>query len=339
MEITRVDPFDDAALASWHAAMEAGAGYGRVDPPIWTVPELAVEYRRDAADKDWEHEIYAAVDGDATVGTLAIEYPLKDNLTLGEVEINVRPEHRRRGVGAALYAHAARRLRELGRTTVGAAVQQPVDAEQVPGTAFAESLGFTRRNVEMRRRLGLPVDGALLDELAAPAAEAASGYVVRTWRGRCPDEFAEQYAHLRAMISVEAPLGEIEYEMEKWDVERLRAEEDVATAQDRIVLTAVAVAPDASLAGHTQLAVPGHEKVRVFQGDTLVLDAHRGHKLGMALKIANLRVLQEEFPDRTHVDTWNAKQNGPMNAVNNALGFYSLESFEEWQRRLEPADV
>ena len=57
------------------------------------------------------------------------------------------------------------------------------------------------------------------------------------------------------------------------------------------------------------------------QDDTLVLKEHRGHRLGMLLKVANLEFLQRERPGHPAVTTFNAAENEHMLAVNDALGF------------------
>jgi hypothetical protein len=56
------------------------------------------------------------------------------------------------------------------------------------------------------------------------------------------------------------------------------------------------------------------------QEDTSVLAPHRGHRLGLRLKLAMLDWLRVERPDVTHVDTWNVPGNAPMIAINDALG-------------------
>ena len=56
------------------------------------------------------------------------------------------------------------------------------------------------------------------------------------------------------------------------------------------------------------------------QEDTSVLRAHRGHRLGLRMKLAMLDWLREERPDVDAVDTWNAPDNAPMIAINEALG-------------------
>ncbi|ADD44737.1 GNAT family N-acetyltransferase [Stackebrandtia nassauensis] len=331
MEIKRVDPFDTEAVAAWHAAWAAGAGAGREDPPIWTVPEITATLRDDNPDRSLIWNAFAAVEDGVVVGAADMQYPTKDNPTLVEMEIDVPPEHRGRGVGSALFEHLAAQAAELGRTNIMTSVNQPIGAPEVPGVAFATRHGFTRRNVELRRVLDLPVPASILDELAAEAEPHLGGYRVETWVGPCPDRYAEQYAHLKSLLMSQAPIGDMDYEPEVWNVERLRADEALTAKQDRTLLTAIAVAPDGSLAGHTQLAVPTHDP-RTYQWDTLVLPKHRGHRLGLALKVANLRVLCENFPDRKTNLTWNAEQNGPMNAVNEKLGFRAVERLEEWQR-------
>ncbi|HEX6444852.1 MAG TPA: GNAT family N-acetyltransferase [Streptosporangiales bacterium] len=333
MQVIPVDAHDDATFARWYAVHAAGASAGRVDPPIWTRAESQVRYRESGPDAAQLREAYAAVDGAGTVlGAGHLEAPLRDNPRYALLGVDVPPGHRGRGVGAAVYARLAERAVELGRTVLGAELHQPFDAPEVPGVRFAKRLGFTRRNVEMRRVLSLPVPRARLDELAAHAAERTGGYTLRQWRGPCPDELAEPYAYLKSLLMTDAPMGDLQYEPEVWDVARLRAHERQAADQGRTVLTAVAIAPGGRLAGHTQIGVPGHEPGVAYQWDTLVLTGHRGHRLGLALKVANLRTLLDEFPDRHRLTTYNAVQNGPMVAVNDALGFRPVEYLEEWQR-------
>jgi RimJ/RimL family protein N-acetyltransferase len=77
-----------------------------------------------------------------------------------------------------------------------------------------------------------------------------------------------------------------------------------------------------------------HEPSRAYQWGTLVRPAHRGHRLGMAVKVANLRQLQEAVPGVDHVITWNAESNARMVAVNDRLGFVPTERMGEFQKRL-----
>jgi len=70
------------------------------------------------------------------------------------------------------------------------------------------------------------------------------------------------------------------------------------------------------------------------QHDTIVDPAHRGHRLGFAVKAAGLRRLLAEHPSVRHVQTYNALENGPMLAVNRAMGFEPVSMFAICQRKL-----
>ncbi len=59
--------------------------------------------------------------------------------------------------------------------------------------------------------------------------------------------------------------------------------------------------------------------------------AHRGHRLGLLLKVANLRFLQQHEPAVTKVYTWNADSNAPMLQVNVAMGFRPVRQWGEWE--------
>ncbi|MEV0645313.1 GNAT family N-acetyltransferase [Phytomonospora sp. NPDC050363] len=330
MKISRIDLFDDAVFNAWHAAASEGVGAGRHDPPLYSAAQSAVAYR--ATDGPYDYELYGAVVDGEIVGTVRVELPKHDNRTLADIEVAVVPAHRRRGIGSALFEHVAERVAELGRTSILGVVNQPIGADEVPGYAFASKFGLTRRNVEMRRILPLPLPEGLLDRLEAKAAAKVGGYRLHAWSGACPEEYAEQYANLKSLLMSEAPNGEMDYEPEVWDVARLRADEKKTEAQGRDLLTVIAVAPGGEIAGHTQLALTREGESRVYQWDTLVLPEHRGHRLGLALKVANLRALVAGYPGRSGVETWNAVQNGPMVSVNLELGFREVERYEEWQR-------
>jgi hypothetical protein len=71
-----------------------------------------------------------------------------------------------------------------------------------------------------------------------------------------------------------------------------------------------------------------------YQWDTLVLREHRGHRLGLLVKAANLQALITELPEVRRVFTWNATENEPMLRVNRALGFAPIGHTTEWQKQL-----
>ena len=67
------------------------------------------------------------------------------------------------------------------------------------------------------------------------------------------------------------------------------------------------------------------------QGDTLVAPAHRGHRLGLWIKLANLELLLREHPEVRAIDTFNADDNRWMVAINEQLGFRPLRRQTDWE--------
>jgi GNAT superfamily N-acetyltransferase len=102
-----------------------------------------------------------------------------------------------------------------------------------------------------------------------------------------------------------------------------------------VLLTAAAEhVVDGRLVGFTQLAVPPEAFAPADQLDTLVLREHRGHALGMLLKLENLAALQATHPGRPSVTTWNADENRHMLSVNEELGFVPMGYDGAWKLEL-----
>jgi RimJ/RimL family protein N-acetyltransferase len=59
----------------------------------------------------------------------------------------------------------------------------------------------------------------------------------------------------------------------------------------------------------------------VYQWDTLVLPTHRGHGLGLALKVTTMQEAADLLDGRRRITTYNAAGNEAMIRVNEALGF------------------
>jgi RimJ/RimL family protein N-acetyltransferase len=82
----------------------------------------------------------------------------------------------------------------------------------------------------------------------------------------------------------------------------------------------IAVNDDGEVVGHTQLLFPA-DSDEVYQWDTLVLPTHRGHGLGLALKVTTMQEAADLLDGRRRITTYNAAGNEAMIRVNEALGF------------------
>ncbi len=115
----------------------------------------------------------------------------------------------------------------------------------------------------------------------------------------------------------------------------LRKAEEVAIAQGRrTVVTAVEHLASGTLVGLTTISVLALRPDVVFQDDTVILAEHRGNKLGLMIKVANMERLSEQFPDARVLYTWNAPENRYLLTVNQKLGFTTAGVTGIWQKEL-----
>jgi GNAT superfamily N-acetyltransferase/RimJ/RimL family protein N-acetyltransferase len=256
-----------------------------------------------------------APDG-SVAGWYLLEVPDRDNRHLGFLELCVHPARRRQGLGTALLRHAAERALADGRRLLtGPAFQDS------PGESFAASAGAAAGLVEIRRRLDLAaVPVGLFAGLRASAQEAAAGYTLIYWTGPTPEEYLDQMVAIELAMS-DAP-HDPSWEEPAWDAERVRATDRRRQLQ-KLRSYAVAARHDATgdLAGVTRVEVPPDEPDWMYQGVTAVVGAHRGHRLGLLLKVAMLERLAVAEPHRQWIMTSNAATNEHMVAINEALGF------------------
>lgn len=259
------------------------------------------------------------------VGTLMLRLPMLDNLGTANSELNVHPRHRRQGAGRALLEHAVAVLRAEGRGRLFVEVPSREDGSPGPGVGLVEHCGAKPVLEEVRRLLDLREHPPELP-VGVP-----DGYRVVQWVDRTPDPLAEGVAYLLGRMTLDAPLGDMDYEPESWDVARLRASEARSMARGRLRISTAVVHCSGAVAGHTDVAVNRQDPRVASQWDTIVDPAHRGHGLGVVLKSWNHRQLVDLVPEVACVNTWNAVANRHMVAVNEALGFEPVETWTEYQ--------
>jgi GNAT superfamily N-acetyltransferase len=328
VRISELDVHDDGALREAWEVEQAAQGAERSDPLPRPYSQLEQILRRPGPYS--RQTLVVAEEGARIVGVGVLSSSLRENLHLAEVDVNVLPEARRRGIGRALLADLVERGRALGRTTYLGEAHQPTVDDVSPGSAFALALGFGVAHREEHLVLTLPPD-----ETSLPAGRP-EGYDVVTWTSHCPDELVTEYAVLLTQMRRDAPSGDVDAVPTVVDVERVRTQEHRnATAYDQVVAAARRKA-DGRLGGYT-LVYLAHDTDQVLQDDTFVLSDHRGQGLGVAMKAAMLRLLARDRPERRTVHTWNALDNEPMQAVNARLGFRPVEVLLEMQRKVPHA--
>ncbi|MET9275830.1 bifunctional GNAT family N-acetyltransferase/NUDIX hydrolase [Kribbella sp. NPDC003557] len=328
ISLREIDPADLALFDEWYDAFRAGAVAGREAALVTGREALGYSLRNPSPLK--QRIAVGAFEDDRVLATMLFEYRLNDNLDTVEVEIDVPPAHRRRGIGTALWQWATTRAAQLGRTIVQAEVAVP--AAGSPGSAFAQRLGFQVEHVEEHLVVPLPYDDLLLEQLRSDAGRL-DGYRLTSWAGLCPPEHQQAYADLHTAMDLDVPTGGMTREVVPWTVEKLEASE-ARIDRSYLALVTMAHTLDGAPAGYTLIYLSRGDTENAQQDDTLVLREHRGHNLGTFLKLANLEQLAKHRSTQRFLHTWTALTNTPMRKVNARFGFRAVEEHRELELRL-----
>lgn len=299
---------------------------------------------------------FGAWDGAELLGRSSAVWDEDPEAESAEVHVVVAAGHRRRGIGRALLEVAERAALGAGKIALdsfsdhppgslgepGSGLRAPAatagDAEIPAGSAaaaFATATGYRLGQIE---RVSLLETSGRDRELRAQLTEvqdsaASAGYRVVSWRDGAPDALVDAYAAAREHMSRDIPAGALQIDAERWDRARVRAWESELLAGGTTLLSCAVVDPSGSVAGYTVLELPPGRPV-AYQDDTIVLGPHRGHRLGLLLKLANLVALHDAAPERTRVHTWNADENAHMLRINLGLGFRPYGLSAAWERRV-----
>lgn len=278
------------------------------------------------------HDGEAGDGGDRGVlGWYLLELPDRDNPELAELSLQVRPPARWRGIGSMLLRHAMDRARADGRTVITGFAWPPPSG----GEPFARAFGATPGIIYLRRVLDVrAIPAGHLDRLRAAAEPPAAGYSLLTWTGVTPEEHLDQVAAVNLTMD-DAP-HDASRQGSVWDAQRVRDTDQRMLLQGHRHYT-VAARHDATgeLAGLTSLAVDPEMPEWGFQELTAVATAHRGHRLGLLLKVTMLRQLAQAEPQAERVAAWNAATNDHMVAINETLGYQIADPpIRSWELKI-----
>ncbi|GAA1729425.1 GNAT family N-acetyltransferase [Microbacterium paludicola] len=322
---------------------DSGTDLFDVEPAEWLVGLQSTKYA--------ERVVQVARDGDdRIVGVLILECQ-RDGEKNASGSVFVHPDLRGRGIEDALLAECERLAREHGRTVLhtwnlvradlpGERLASPAGLGAVPLAADTTQLllrrGFTLGQVERVSVFDFAdsLDHArrMLDEALA---KAGPDYRAVWWKSPAPDEHVDGYAYAVSRMATDVPSGELEWEEEVWDAERIRYREQLkATAGQIMAVTAVAHEPTGAIAAFNELVIGRDRHRRSENYGTLVLPEHRGHRLGTIVKCLGLIRWHELVPTSPSVMTFNAEENRYMLDVNEAVGFRPAVTSGEWKKEL-----
>jgi len=326
MDVERFDPATDAGAvrACYDIHLAAAAADKQRRPPMSPRPFrswLTLGWTEDPS------EAWLARDNDGQAcGFYLLTLPQRENRHTAGLNPVVHPSRRRAGLGTALVAHAAARAHYAGRTVLTGHT-----AEASAGEAFARALGARYRMTGIFPVLRLDsMPAGHLAALRAKAESASPGYSLLTWEGQAPEDLLEDVVVL-FQAEEDAPRGAGE-EAEQWDAARVRADERRTADQGlRFYTVAARAGAGGELVAITQLGVDPAQPGWAVQELTAVVKPHRGHRLGLRVKVAMLDLLAEREPQVAQILSHNAGGNEHMITINTELGFEVLEQQPSWE--------
>ena len=337
---------DDRDGADFRALIELRNAHNRAihgDENHTLTPEGALPYWQDQT--DWRIDPYLArIDGEV-VASCSVEFVMDAGATAGGMNIRVAPDRWGEGIGSELVPFLERLIAAEGRASAQGWTEHPesegyrLEAAtgfgSIPRDHVARFLvrhGFTLEQVYRNSRLH--VEGGLEGvRTLTSAARTASEPDYRTisWELPTPDEHLDDVAWMKSRMSTDAPAGELDVQEEIWDADRVRRLDAKRLAGGfRVFVTVAQHVASGRLVAFTELGVDGRRPQVAHQEDTLVLREHRGHRLGLLLKGENLLRVHGLLPAVRDIETYNAEENRPMLAINEAMGFTPVLYAGEW---------
>jgi GNAT superfamily N-acetyltransferase len=343
VEVRLVDPSDDNELAEWTAVLRASDEESWPELTGFTLPDVRAFAQHRSNSKRFDLLAARRSGAGPILGVGLMEMPLRDNVGRCEVTVAVHPSQRRHGVGTAVVEAMGELARADGREVLNSIVDVPLDAVADRASfAFATKVGFEPMLSGNIRHLTVPMDSARMAELRAEVAQArnADAYRVLTFEAPWPAEYLDDQCALFRCMSTDEPHGDEGHEEEIWDAERVGENDALRVARGARYLIAVAQhIASGRLVACTELAIGAESPGQAFQMLTVVDPEHRGHRLGLAIKLANLDLLAERASAVRLIVTGNASVNGPMIAVNDVMGFEVASEGNFWQKDLGTVSV
>ena len=240
----------------------------------------------------------------------------ESNRHLMSAGVEVRADHRRRGIGRSWLPLVVELMDRHGCTVLG------MDAEEESGHAFLKWLGAEARLWGAESRLQLAeVDWAMVDSWIAEGEARSPQTRLEIYEDPLPEAMWEEYSAQLSSLLNTIPFEQLDHgeivitpaQMREW-YERMASVGEESH-------TVIAREADGLISAMTDVTWAAHTPEVVHQQFTGVRPEARGRGIGKWIKAAMLRKVHELHPEARWITTDNATSNDPMLKINHALGF------------------
>ncbi|MFT4219502.1 MAG: GNAT family N-acetyltransferase [Microbacterium sp.] len=269
-----------------------------------------------------------------------------------EFDVWVEPSLWGQGIEDALLEEIEGEALRRGRHTLqtytlhrpdspGRRLEPPTGFGSIPAqdrqTRFFLDHGYRLGQVERNSAFDLQGEFDEVERMLADALAAAGpDYRLLEWTIPTPDHLLGEFARVRGRLATDMPAGDLVVEKDEWDAGRVRRREDRFAAMGMTVsVAAVEHVQSGQLVAYNDIgALAAEPEAPTHQFGTLVDPDHRGHRLGMVVKCANLLRWRSIAPRSPRVSTFNAEENAHMLAINVAISFTPVSYVGAWKKVL-----
>ena len=277
---------------------------------------------------EWHAWVRARDAQGSVVGWVATSRSLNDpeNPHVAWTELQVHPDHRRKGLGRALLAEIVAasegqhpELLFMGMTNDRAA----------GGGAFLQHIG-AQAGLPMKTN-SLTIANVDRTQVAQWAKLDPPGYRLERVDNVVPPKLIAPYIEAANGIN-DMPRGSLRMGDWKLTEEQIHDRESwlKQIGSNWWLLVAVHEATGDG-AGFTEINQDPKQPWVVSQGGTAVTRGHRGHRLGLWMKAVMLERILRELPEAKYIRTGNANTNAQMLGINTDLGFKLAWQSNLWQ--------
>lgn len=283
-------------------------------------PSTAAEYRARFDRPHMEFRHFVSRDDAGVVDGLVIPMRWTDgsNDHFQWLQVLVRQDRRRRGLGRALLRTAHEVAVESGQTTMSVDVFESLPA----ATGFAEAVGAT---IALREQVNVvevaDLDIEMLERWRDEGPTRAQDYEMLVWDDVYPIEHHGSIADLWVMADEDMPYEDLDLNPPSETAESVARIVAARQGLQEFVVAAPRHKASGTLVGFSELIHRESDPFNLQTTLTMVHRDHRGHALGKWVKAEAILRGLERWPNVVRIKTENAKSNAPMLGINDAIGF------------------